>query len=209
MPNIECNSDTSTTKSNIILINFSSRVEKGNSYSISQYIKEKLNIYNKNITVKQFNFYNLNVNKCGVCDYQCFKNTNDCPVLKDDIKSIYEEIINSNLCIYIIPIYSDYPCSNFFLFRERSQCIFSNENIYEQYLKVNKRFIIIGNTGIEQTMMILKNDFKDTFSSNLITNVKSIDVGEKSTRGNLITYNKISEQVDYLLKDIFKVLENK
>ncbi len=130
------------------------------------------------------------------------------PFIDDDIKSIYDGILNSNQVIFIIPIYSDYPCSNFFIFRERSQCIFNDEKIYLKYLKISKRFIIIGNTGIEQTTMILKNDFKDSFDSNYIANIKSNDVGEKSTKGNLITYKEISQQIDILINDVLKVLEN-
>ena len=44
----------------------------------------------------------------------------------------------------------DFPCSNFFLFNERSQCCFNGHaELADRYLAVPKKFIVVSNTGRE------------------------------------------------------------
>jgi len=46
-----------------------------------------------------------------------------------------------------VPNYCNYPCANFFIFNERSQCFFQHhEERLEKYLRVPKRFIVVSNT---------------------------------------------------------------
>lgn len=191
-------------KHKLTMINFSSRDQKGNGYSISNYINEKVNMINKDFEVNSFQYHDLTIHSCGTCDYECFKHEQGCPFLDDDIKDLYDSILTSDICFFIIPIYSDFPCSNFFIFRERSQCIFYNEELYQQYLKVKKGFIIIGNTGLKETELILQHDFKEHLNINYIINLKSSDVGERSIKGNLVSYQTILNQIDILINDIFE-----
>lgn len=61
-----------------------------------------------------------------------------------------DEICHSTIAFFVIPNYCDYPCANFFIFNERSQCYFQNHpEQLDQYLKVKKKFIIVSNSKAE------------------------------------------------------------
>ena len=49
-----------------------------------------------------------------------------------------------------MPNYSDYPCANFFIFNERSQCYFQGRaDLLNVYKSVFKRVIVVSNTNEE------------------------------------------------------------
>ena len=52
------------------------------------------------------------------------------------------------MAYYIVPNYSDYPCAYFFAFQERSQGVFTHKPpaLYEQYLQIKKKFVVVSNT---------------------------------------------------------------
>ena len=63
---------------------------------------------------------------------------------------ILDAIVQSEMTYFILPNYSDYPCSNYFVFNERSQCYFQGKpKLLDDYLKVPKRSIVVSNTNTE------------------------------------------------------------
>lgn len=126
----------------VCILNFSGR-EYGNCKHIADFINEKF-IGNE---VIQFDFNNLNITPCGKCKAECFKNRVYCPYLSDKVYNIYDSVTNSDCAYFIVPNYCDYPCANFFIFNERSQCYFQGrEDLLEKYLKIPKSFIVVSNT---------------------------------------------------------------
>ncbi len=59
-----------------------------------------------------------------------------------------EAIVRSEITYFIVPNYCDYPCSNYYVFNERSQCYFQGKPaLLDDYLKVPKRSIVVSNTN--------------------------------------------------------------
>ena len=95
-----------------------------------------------------FDFSALRVPPCGGCGYECFQAREACPYFSDPVFSIYEAITDSDLSYFIVPNYCDYPCANFFIFNERSQCFFQHHpELLERYERAPKKFIVVSNTG--------------------------------------------------------------
>lgn len=125
----------------ILVINFSSR-QGGNCEAVGNYLKENLKGH---VTFKSFG--SMEVNPCGKCECQCFNQNSGCPFMGDDIFELYENVTASDLVYFVVPNYSDYPCSNYFVFNERGQGYFTGmDKLYEKYRAVRKRFIVISNT---------------------------------------------------------------
>lgn len=129
---------------NTLIINFSSR-SLGNCEAIANVIKE-----NSKEGVLIRTMAAMDIHPCGNCKYECFEERRKCPFIKDDIFQLYEDICSSDLVYYIVPNYSDYPCSNFFIFNERGQCFFTGKNdLYDKYESIKKMFIVVSNTEKE------------------------------------------------------------
>lgn len=127
------------------IVTFSSRI-KGNCEIISKFIQQQF----KNDDIHIYKFSQLDITPCGKCNYECFKNKRCCPYYEDDCRKIYEDIINSDFVYFVVPNYCDYPCANYFIFNERSNCYFQSEpELLEKYLKVNKKFIVVSNTNYD------------------------------------------------------------
>ena len=127
----------------ICIINFIGRVV-GNCKSIADFICEKY----KGEDVKRFDFNRINLTPCGKCNAECFQKRESCPYFAEGAYKIYDSITNADLTYFILPNYCDYPCANYFIFNERSQCYFQGrEDLLVQYLSVNKKFIVISNTN--------------------------------------------------------------
>ena len=127
----------------ICIINFSGRVV-GNCKSIADFICEKY----KGEDVKRFDFNRINLTPCGKCNAECFQKRESCPYFAEGAYKIYDSITNADLTYFILPNYCDYPCANYFIFNERSQCYFQGrEDLLVQYLSANKKFIVISNTN--------------------------------------------------------------
>lgn len=95
-----------------------------------------------------FDFSALTVTPCGKCGCECFRAREDCPYFDDPVFAMYEAVANCDTAYFVVPNYCDYPCSNFFIFNERSQCYFQHrQDLLEQYLAVRKKFIVVSNTG--------------------------------------------------------------
>lgn len=126
------------------ILSFSSR-KGGNCDRIAELIAQ-----NTEGRVLQFAFSALTVTGCGQCGYACFRDRMQCPYIQDAVCDIFDAMLESRMTYWIVPNYCDYPCSNFFLLNERSQCYFNGRpNRMEQYLAVPKKFVVVSNTGRE------------------------------------------------------------
>ena len=126
---------------NVLVISFSGR-SGGNCDSISDYIAQR---NEPQCTV--FRFSEQKIHPCGGCRYECF-GKEPCPYLADPEYELLESICQSDLTYFVIPNYCDYPCANYFIFNERSQCFFQGKpNLLERFLQIRKKFIVISNTN--------------------------------------------------------------
>jgi len=93
----------------------------------------------------------LNLHACRGCQYECFREPGRCPYIGDDLKALYERILAADEVVFFIPNFCNYPCSDLFVFNERSCCVFGrNEELLNRFLTIPKRFVVISNTGTEQ-----------------------------------------------------------
>ncbi len=121
------------------IISFSGR-ENGNCNSIGKMLHQQIedSIF--------YDFSKFILNPCGNCHLECFEQK-QCPFIQDDTYSIYNSILQCDIAYFIVPNYCDYPCANFFIFNERSCCVFQHHpELLEKYLKIKKKFIVISNT---------------------------------------------------------------
>ena len=144
--------------SKVTIINFSGR-KNGNCHNIASVITQTMTA-NFEVTVKEM--HNLNITPCGRCEYECFTKTASCPYKNDDIIGLYNAVCSSNLAIFIIPNYVDYPNANFFIFNERGACFFQNNtSLMERYQQTPKKFIVVSNTGRENFEHVFKMHVQD------------------------------------------------
>ena len=113
-----------------LFISFSARIN-GNSDGIAQYLANQED--------KIIYFRDLNIHSCRNCHYECFSNY--CRYHNDDMYTLYNEMLNYQKVVLIVPMYCGNPSSLYFIFNERCQDFFMhNEGKYEEFLK--KLFII-------------------------------------------------------------------
>lgn len=63
---------------------------------------------------------------------------------------LIDTICKSEMAIFVVPNYCDYPCSNFFTFNERSLCCFNgNPELLDRYLSIPKKFLVVSNSQSE------------------------------------------------------------
>ena len=91
-----------------------------------------------------FDFSEFDVHPCGRCASECFAARENCPYFEDKEHEILEAIMHSEMVYFVLPNYCDYPCANYFIFNERSQCFFQRKpDLLEAYLTIPKRSIVI------------------------------------------------------------------
>jgi len=182
----------------ISVINYSSR-KNGNGYHIVEYIKDI--IVRQNGRYDLIDFSSFATNSCGTCNYECFDN--DCVYENDEIYRAYRKILNSNIVISVIPIYGGLPCSNFFVFNERAQGAFKDDE-FEQLERIKNKYIIIGNTGTEITKKIIYENDEHAKEEDFLI-ISSNEVGERSIKGNLMDYDRYREKVcRFVVHSIFR-----
>ncbi len=127
----------------ICVVSFSSRAD-GNCSQIGKLICS----LTKNSQL--FDFSSFEIHPCGKCGYECFSDPEKCPFSADMERRLLDEIVRSDLTYFILPNYCDYPCANFFIFNERSQCYFQGRpELLDAYEKVPKRAVVVSNTNEE------------------------------------------------------------
>lgn len=147
---------------------------------------------------KVFSFADLSVHPCGQCRYECFERGEHCPHFHDDLRSIYEAILQSDCAYYILPNYCDFPNAHFFAFNERSLCVFSgNEALLEAYGRIPKKFIVI--SGGEE------NNFRAALSQHSenpdILFLRAKDFGQRSTDGALTESPEAIAKIDSFMQN--------
>ena len=133
----------------VCIVSFSSR-RNGNCSQIGKLIESVLD------HAELIDFSNHSIHPCGECDYQCFTSSQNCPYMNDMECQIVDAVTHSDLTYFIIPNYCDYPCANYFIFNERSQCYFQGHpELLGHYEKVQKRAVVVSNTNEEDFIKAL------------------------------------------------------
>lgn len=134
----------------LTFINFSGRTN-GNCAGIADVVRACCGEEKVVLT----NFSQPKISPCGDCDYPCLRTGETCPV-EDGVVELYETIAQSELTVFIVPNYCDYPCANFFAFNERGCGYFGGgEDRLQAYLAAKKKFIVVSNSNTAH--------FKDAF----------------------------------------------
>lgn len=129
----------------VSILSFSSR-SMGNCAAMAAYLKH---LYGDDATV--YSFHEFQLTACGNCNNDCFAGRERCPHRDDMALTLYEAVMNSDVSYYIVPNYSGYPCSNFFVFSERGLCSYWGEpQRMERYSRARKKFIVVSNSGEEE-----------------------------------------------------------
>lgn len=125
----------------IAILHFSARND-GNCTAVAR----QLTALHPDAQITLWPLAQANITPCRGCRYECFTAAAHCPYASDDVRPIYEAILQADLAYFILPNYADCPPALYFAFNERSQCVFQGqEALLEAYLAVPKRFIIVSN----------------------------------------------------------------
>ncbi len=175
-----------------VIVSFSSRAE-GNCAKIGKFIKE-----NTKDSVL-FSFSDFSIQACGECNYDCFEKREACPHVGDMECEILDSIAHSEITYFVIPNYCDYPCANYFIFNERSQCYFKgDQGLLDAYLKVPKRSIVVSNTNEENFIKALA---YQTEKDPDILFLSAKKYGKRSIQGDLLTSEQaISDITEFIKK---------
>ena len=187
----------------VCIVSFSSR-ENGNCEEIGKYIGS---FYND--TIKSFEFSEFTIEPCGKCSYECFRNNSQCPYLNDKEYEIYDAITNSDLTYFIVPNYSDFPCANFFIFNERSQCYFQKHpNRQNDYENVPKKFIVISNTGRENFITAITYHVSEAVTPNVLF-LSAKFYNKSSIDGNILTSFEAKDDIKNFVLNTKPLYKNK
>lgn len=123
------------------IISFSSRAG-GNCARIAEQIRS----FSEGAVL--YDFSRFAIHPCGGCNYECFSSRDKCPHIADMAYELLDAVTHSAITYLILPNYCDYPCANFFIFNERSQCYFQGRpELLDAYEKVPKRIVVVSNTN--------------------------------------------------------------
>ena len=167
---------------NISLLSFSGR-SGGNCGCIAEELRQ---YWSGQAEVEVFDFSTFRITPCGRCAYQCFEDRELCPFFGDSEQLLCEAVLNSDCACFIVPNYCDYPCANFFIFNERSQCCFQQRpDLLEKYLAVPKKFIVVSNSSQDNfTAAFRYHVAENTEPEILFLSAKSF--GKSSAAGDLM-----------------------
>ena len=180
----------------ITVINFSGRAD-GNCHNISKMIRASY----PDLSMQVFGFCDLEITPCGKCRYECFTKRELCPYFDEQEYAVCEAVTQSDAAIFIVPNYCDYPCANFFLFNERSQCYFQGrEDLLERYLQVKKLFIVVSNTGKENFISAFRYHVAEDTEPDILF-MSSKKYGKSSIAGDLMEAEDARKSLKEYLKD--------
>jgi len=132
-----------------------------------------------------FQFSNFEIHACGKCGYECFADRSKCPYYSDMEYRLLDAVTRSDLTYFILPNYCDYPCANYFVFNERSQCYFQGHpELLEAYEKVPKRAIVVSNTNEDNFKTALA---YQSYKEPDVLFLSAKKYGKVSIRGDLMT----------------------
>lgn len=176
----------------MVIVSFSSK-NQGNCDQISDFIASVCTY-----PTRIYRFTNFIIHPCGGCRYECFANNRSCPYIDDMEYAILDQICASSMTYFVLPNYCDYPCANFFIFNEKSQCYFQNhEDRLETYLNVPKQFIVVSNTG--------KSNFVEAMRQHIngapeILFLSAKQYGKMSIAGNILESKEAKADIRRFLK---------
>lgn len=148
----------------ITIISFSGRAN-GNCQKIAYKVSEEFS----NENVEFYDFSSFYIHPCGACGLECFHQGEDCPFLEDQEYAMLDSVANSDLSVFVVPNYGNFPCSNFFVFSERSQCACqAPDEFYEKYQAAKKKFIAVSNTNKENFVSAFQNHLKNGTSPDIL-----------------------------------------
>lgn len=173
----------------VCIVSFSGR-PGGNCSSIAEILQQRLQPKNK-VTV--YDFSSFSITSCGYCNYECFQANEKCPYICDPEFAICDAITNSDLTYFVIPNYCDYPCSNFYIFNERSQCYFQHhQDLLNQYLSVRKKFIVVSNTGQDNFITAFRDHIPEGSTPDILF-LSAIQFHKQSIHGDLMNSTDAKE----------------
>lgn len=160
------------------IISFSSR-GNGNCAQIGKLIRS----LSEEAVLFQFSYFEIHA--CGKCGYECFADRSKCPYYSDMEYRLLDAVTNSDLTYFILPNYCDYPCANYFVFNERSQCYFQGHpELLEAYENVPKRAIVVSNTNEDSFKTALA---YQSYKEPDVLFLSAKQYGKVSIRGDLMT----------------------
>lgn len=184
----------------MVILNFSSKRD-GNCEKIVKYLLDKKAdaiIYNVN---------NETMMGCGNCNYQCLLKNEACP-LNDEMVKIYDAIVNSELIIFLVPNYCDYPCANYFAFNERSCGYFQKDcKLLEKYLNIKKKFIVISNTNTINFKEVFQYQVDDEAEPDILF-LQAKKFNSVSLEGTLLNNQIVKDLISSFIDDIYQEEES-
>ena len=169
-----------------VIVSFSSRAN-GNCSQIGKLISS-LTQY-----PVLFDFSEFDLHACGHCATECFVAREKCPYFEDNENEMLETMVHSDMVYFVLPNYCDYPCANYFIFNERSQCFFQGKpDLLEAYLKIPKRSIVISNTNKDNFVQALA--YQSDQEPEILF-MSSKEYGKTSISGDLLTSKKALEDI--------------
>ena len=163
------------------VISFSGRRD-GNCSAVAQSVRDALSGRD---SVQYFDCSALALTPCGGCGGECFQARERCPYFDDPVFGMYDAVTRSSMSYFVVPNYCDYPCANFFLFNERSQCYFQGRpELLEQYERAPKKFIVVSNTGRDNFITAFQYHTGDAPPDVLFLSARRF--GKVSIRGDLM-----------------------
>lgn len=168
------------------IVSFSAR-ENGNCSQIGKLIQSLTE------DAELFDFSRITLHPCGHCAYQCFSSGNQCPYADDMEYRLLDAVTHSDLTCFVIPNYCDYPCANYFIFNERSQCYFQGHpELLEKYENVRKCAVVVSNTNEENFTKALSYQSAEEMEILFLSAKK---YGKTSIKGDLLTDERVVSKI--------------
>lgn len=134
----------------VLFLNFSARINPGNCEKIMEHISKRY----KFKETKVVNVRDLNYHPCSNCNYNCFFERT-CPHANDDIGTLSLDILNYDVAIFLIPEYCGGFSALYQIFNERSQFYYNGDEYVEKQEKVQKLYVLVGNTDPDTLLKMI------------------------------------------------------
>ncbi|MBQ8813942.1 MAG: hypothetical protein IJZ85_05570 [Lachnospiraceae bacterium] len=173
------------------IVSFSGRKD-GNCSRIADVVK---NVLAAQGDVSEYSFSEIKITSCGNCGYECFSAREKCLYAADSEYELCKNIAESECSYLIVPNYCDYPCANFFIFNERSQCYFQgHEELLNEYLAAKKRFIVISNTNEDNFRNVFRQHVQEGSEPEVLF-LSAKRYGRRSVDGDLMEEEQARQAV--------------
>ena len=172
-----------------LLISFSGR-ENGNCDKIANFAASQDD--------RIICFRDLNAHPCSGCNYDCF--SGECKYRDDDVYNLYDQMLDYEKVILIVPMYCGNPSSLYFIFNERCQDYFMHNETYDE---IAKRLYIIGVYGDEKAtpdfVPCLEKWFDGTTYSDRVLGIQRHLYGQEM-EDNLLDVQEVKDNINHFLQ---------